>query len=71
MTLSTDIGRVCQDTYIGQNNKLQVALTLEKKHIQVAIKNPRRNVFFFLFFFFFSYEACQMTIAICTLLNEG
>ena len=65
MTLSTDIDRVCQDTYIGQNNKLQVAITLEKKHIQVAIKNPRRNVFFF------SYEACQMTIAICTLLNEG
>lgn len=63
MTLSTDIGRVCQDTYIGQKYKLQVAITLEKKHIQVAIKNPRRNVFSFL-------EACQMTIAICTLLNE-
>lgn len=67
MTLSTDIGRVCQDIYIGQNNKLQVAITLEKKHIQVTIKNPRRNVLFFSFLF---HEACQMTIAKCTLLNE-
>lgn len=24
---------VCQDIYIGQNNKLLVAITLEKKHI--------------------------------------
>lgn len=51
MTLSTDIGRVCQDIYIGQNNKLQVAITLEKKHIQVTIKIQEEMSSSFLFFF--------------------